>query len=168
MTCRTSQLRKNLDTEAGPRYAGTKSSRKELFGNGDSLGQSDDEGDVEGESGDDDDEEEDDEGEEEEDEDRAGFDEDAEDSQDDEDDEEIPSGEDEEDMPTSAHGKSRRSTATQNSNSHLDKDSRDMLQELKKASTADIEKGREVRKQLVSELRALLMLEMYPDPPHYL
>lgn len=49
-----------------------------------------------------------------------------------------------------------KSNGTNGHNSHLDKDSRDMLQELKKASTADMEKGRDVRKQLVNALLGFL------------
>lgn len=65
----------------------------------------------------------------------------------------VPSDEEEEgDISTKAkpNGKQKTSSNTGNNNSHLDKESRDMIQELKKASSADIEKGREVRKQLVS------------------
>lgn len=138
-------MRKNLDTEAGPRYAGTKSSRKELYG--EPFGQvEDDETEEEAASS----------GDEEEDEAAESVDEedDDEQSQEDEDNDDASSAE----MNSEASGRRYTKEArvdgpsgsnTNGINSHLDKDSRAMMQELKKASSADIEKGRDVRKQLV-------------------
>ena len=151
---RTSQLRKNLDSEAGPRYAGTKSSRRELFGNGDAAGDfnEDDDEEVDSEDDEDDDEEDDEAQDDDEEEDGGAFGEYQEDSdEEDDEDEDVPSDEEDDEMSTGAkpNGKQKTVNGLSNNNSHLDKESRDMIQELKKASSADIEKGREVRKQLV-------------------
>lgn len=124
-----------MDTEAGPQYAGTKSSRQELYGQafGRVENSDDEEEDVSSSQGDDN-------------EDDAIEEDDIS-----EDDEEIPSDEDESEGSSSKPTEtSTRGASSRDNNAHLDKDSKAMLQQLKQASTADIEKGRDVRKQLVS------------------
>lgn len=137
-----------MDTEAGPRYAGTKSSRKELYGEPFGQVEASDE-DEEDDSTNDDDEE--------------GEGRDDEPLEEEDDDDEMSDDEDE-DVDRSAENSSAASgsghtkeaidsyqeaSGTNGVNSHLDKESRAMIQQLKKASSADIEKGRDVRKQLV-------------------
>lgn len=142
MACRTSQLRKTLATEAGPGYAGTKSSRKELYGEAFGQIEPSDDG-SDGMPSDEDESDESNEDEEEDDDLSDG-------------DEEIPSDGDHSEEESSSKISGTRQRASTNGhfgkddNAHLDKESRAMLQELKKASSADIEKGRDVRKQLVS------------------
>lgn len=130
-----SQLRKNLDTELGGRYAGVKSSRSELYhqvnGEDASEGVSDDEEDVPSDN-------------DEELEDGSISDESV--SNDDE--ESMPSDDApdaQEDVVASAKQSRKPARAVA-----VDEDSRQMIQELKKASSVEVDKGRAVRKQLVS------------------
>ena len=161
-----SSLRKSIARkqapELGGRYAGVKSSRDELFGGKKAaLDGSDDGSDEEDEGEDDEDEDAD------ADEDALEDDEDLDEDEElaalegeesgsegedpTEDEEEASEGEDdeEEDAPVA------KSIAKRSGKSSMEDDSRAMIQALKKASSADVEKGREVRRQLVSHGRIL-------------
>lgn len=152
-----SKLRKELDTELGGKYTGVKSSRAELFGgSGNSSGRrggsdGEDDEDEELDSQEDDDEDEDDDEEI-----FSGEDDDM----DEDDDEELDDDDDEEEeeaesLPIPSLKKAPASTISKKksgTSKSIEDDSRAMIQELKKASNAEVEKGRDVRKQLVSDL----------------
>lgn len=136
-----SQLRKNLDTDLGGRYAGVKSSRSELYSqtngeqsaSGSQDGTAEDGEDALSEDPEDDFSE-------------GGSDSDEDGEQNgDEEDESIPSeAEEDEPAPTKTAARARQPKMVA-----ADEDSRQMIQELKKTSSVEVEKGRAVRKQLV-------------------
>lgn len=161
-----SSLRKSIARkhapELGGRYAGVKSSRDELFGGKKAALDGSIDGSDEDLDGDDNDEDEDDLEEEEEldeDEEQAGLEGEESGSEGEdptEDDEEASGGEDddEEDIPVA------KATLKRSGKSSMNDDSRAMIQALKKASSADVEKGGEVRRQLVSHAIRLVWYKL--------
>lgn len=144
---RQSEIRKNQASELDEKYAGTRASRSQLYADSEEDQQEDDE--------DDDDEEELSEG-------APGSDLASEDDQLDneeasimEDEEEhSDTGSEDEEEEEMSPSKAPRSVGSR----AMEEDSRVMLQQLKKASSADVEKGIHVRKQLVSSMLALRSL----------
>ena len=164
-----SSLRKSIARkqapELGGRYAGVKSSRDELFGGKKAALGGSDEGSDEELEGDEDEDEDDLEDEDEDDlEDEEELDEDEElaglEGEESGSEGEGPTGDEEE--ATEGEGEEEEEdapavkvTSKRSGKSSMEADSRAMIQALKKASFADVEKGREVRRQLVSHDRLL-------------
>lgn len=156
---RPSGLRKKGEAIVDAKYAGRKGSRKALYGD------DDDEEDSEGE--DDDDEME---GEDEEMDDLMaqlegeGSEDDSEEAFDGQDDEEISEEEEEEDEAPAPAPK-KKSISGSGSSKAKEQNEKAMLSQLKQAASADVEKGRDVKKQLVRSGFPRLSLSPARFPP---
>lgn len=150
MLNRTSKLRKKGEAVYDKKYEGKKGSRKELYDDEDDEDEEsgDDIGQAEGDSDEEMDDFEDLEGPGE-----SAFPEESEDDDDVDDDDEEDEDEDEEEGEEEeviAPTKSKKTSSRKAGTTTKEQDEKAMMTQLKTAATADVEKGRDVKKQLVS------------------
>lgn len=143
MCYRPSGLRKKGEAVVDAKYAGKKGSRNQLYGNGDSDGEEQENSEASDEEQDEDEDEE------------MGDFEDLEDGEEDgsddgeDDGEEQSDDEDDEEPKETAPVKKVLSRSSKHATTK-EQDEKAMMKQLKQAASADIDKGRDVKKQLVS------------------